>query len=273
MPVAAMQRAEGRGEIVVRQTAGVTRLERLYQEGCAKLRSPNGHGADGLEAVLINSSGGLTGGDRMHWRAEAGEGGRLTLTTQACEKVYRASEGVAEVATRLHIGAGARIDWLPQETILYDRAALSRALEVEIGAGGTLLAAEAVLLGRRAMGETVQSASLHDRWRIRREGRLIFADDTRLEGLVTALAAKAATLDGASAYASVLLVSSEADRLIEPVRATLDGVSGAQGGASAFDGKLFCRIVAQDGMALRRALIPVLTALRGGLDLPRIWTI
>jgi urease accessory protein len=262
-----LQRARGSGRIAVRAEAGVTRLARLFQDGCGKIRLPRDARAEGLEAVLINSSGGLTGGDRMAWEVEVGDGARLTVSTQACEKIYRARDGLAEQRAALSVGDGARLDWLPQETILFDGGALSRRLEADLGAGATLLAVEAVILGRTAMDETVRTGALHDRWRIRREGRLVFADDLRLDGPIAELAAKAPILAGARAFASLLLVADDAERLLPPLRAAL----GDRGGASAFDGKLFARITASDGFALRQALLPALEILRDGAPLPRVW--
>ena len=262
-----LQRAVGLGRIAAKQDGGITRLDRLHQDGCAKIRLPRDHAATSLEAVLINSSGGLTGGDRVSWQAEAEPGASLTLTTQACEKVYRARDGRAQVEVALGVGAGARLDWLPQETILFDGAALARQLTADLDADARLLALEAVILGRTAMGESVRRGELRDRWRIRREGRLIFADDLALSGPIAATAALAPLLGGARAFASLLLVAEGAPRFLEPLRQVL----GPAGGASAFDGKLFCRLVARDGLALRRILMLAIAALRGGEPCPRVW--
>lgn len=263
----ALQRARGAGRIAVDVADGRTRLGRLYQDGCGKIRLPRDAHAKGLEAVLINSSGGLTGGDRMTWSAEVGAGARLTLCTQACEKVYRARDGVAEQRVSLALGDGASLDWLPQETILFDGGHLSRRLDAELGEGARLLAVEAVVLGRTAMDETVRSGRLHDRWRIRREGRLVFADDLRLDGSIAQIAARAPILAGRRAFASLLLVADDAARFLAPVRAALGGL----GGASAFEGKLFARLAAPDGFTLREALLPALEVLRDGRPLPRVW--
>ena len=260
-----MQRTEGEGRLTL-DAAGI---RELYQSGAAKIRLPYAHGAAAREAVLINTGGGLTGGDRMTWRATAEAGARLTLTTQACEKVYRSNGGPAHADTALSVAAGAAIDWLPQETILFDRAELSRTLEADVASGGRLVAIEAVVLGRQAMGETVMQGALRDRWRVRRDGRLIFADDLRLEGAMAELTARPAALSGARAFATLLLVEDEAERLLPAVRAAL----GEAGGASAFGGKLTCRMAAADGLALRRVLIPTLQALRQDASLPRVWSL
>jgi urease accessory protein len=262
-----LQRAQGCGRIAVRADAAATRLSRLYQDGCAKIRLPTDHSAKTLEAVLINSAGGVTGGDRMSWRVDVEAGAALTLSTQACEKVYRARDGRAEIEVSLNAGPGARIDWLPQETILFDGGALARTLSADLTQGARLLAVEAVILGRTAMGETVRAGELRDRWRIRREGRLVFADDLSFGGDMAALTALGPVLGGAAAFASLLLVAEDAQRFLDPLRAVLGGT----GGASAFDGKLFCRVVAKDGLALRRILMPAIAILRDGEPCPRVW--
>lgn len=266
-PPVRLQRAEGVGRIAVAAEDGRTRLKRLFQDGCAKIRLPRDAQARGLEAVLINTAGGLTGGDRLTWRAEVAAGAELTLTTQACERIYRAASGQAELASELQIGAGARLDWLPQETILFDGGGARRRIEVDLAPGATFLASEAVVLGRIASGEIIRAGCLQDRWRVRRDGALVFADDLRLSGLMAELTARPAVLGGARAFASVLMIDDDLPALLPAARCIL----GPHGGASAFGGKLFCRAAAADGLALRRLLIPLLTLLRGGRRLPRVW--
>jgi urease accessory protein len=261
-----LQRAFGVAQVSVRADGGETRLERLYQEGCAKIRLPRDAEAKGLEAVLINTAGGLTGGDRLAWRAQAGAGARLTITTQACERIYRSNGDPAQVEVQLTAGPDAELHWLPQETLLFDQGSLNRRFDVDLAAGASLLAVEAAILGRTAMGEQVRSGRLRDRWRVRREDRLVFADEVRFEGEIARIAAAAPLLAGGCAYGSLLLVADDADQRLSAVRAAL----GPAGGASAFDGKLFARLVARDGLALRRALVPALEALRGAA-LPRVW--
>ena len=173
-----LQRAAGRLEAEFAVSAGRTRIRRLHQAGCLKLRQPRPlPGGVQAEAVLINSSGGLTGGDRLQQAFAVEEGAALTLTTQACERVYRAASDHAGVATRLVAGSGSALQWLPQETILFDGGAVRRTLDVDSAPDARLLLAESVILGRRMMGETVRTGLFRDRWRVRRDGRLVFADD------------------------------------------------------------------------------------------------
>lgn len=264
-----LQRARGRARIAVRADGGVTRLADLYQDGCAKLRLPKVYGPSSVEAVLLNTAGGLTGGDVYATEALAGPDAFLTLTSQACERVYRATGDLpARVETRLSAGAGADLHWLPQETILFDGGRLDRTLDVDLSGDAAFLAVEALVLGRVASGETVTGGTFTDSWRIRRDGRLIFADAARIGGDIDAVAAGPAVLAGNKAVATVVLAASGADDKLAEARTVLDPLPTA--GASAMPGLLICRLVAPDDRALRACLVPLLNLL-AGRDLPRVW--
>lgn len=250
------QRSEGD----VRLVMGPKGIIRLREAHAAKLRLPFG----APEAVLINTGGGLAGGDRFSFDIALAPDARLSVTSQAAERVYRSLGPAAEVDVRLSADDGASLMWLPQETILFDGAALSRRITADLAASARFLAVESIILGRAAMGETVASARLADRWRIRREGRLVFADDIAFDGPAPA---SPATLATAGAFATVLLVAPEAEALLAPVRALL----GEAGAASAWSGKLVARLLATDGLALRKSLIPALAALAGDSGLPKTW--
>ena len=271
-----MQRAAGEGRIAVRHHLGRTRLDTFYQQGAAKIRVPRHAGRDDLEAVIINTAGGLTGGDRLDWTAEAGAGTTLTLTTQACEKIYKSSGGTAEVAVSLEARAGARINWMPQETILFDRARLSRKLDATLAPDASLLAVEAVIFGRQARGETVREAFLADRWRIRQGGRVVHGEDLRVEGDIAARLALPAVTGGGIAVATVLFVSPQAGDNLDRLRALVSGHDGVTAGASGWQvgpsGKLLARFAARDGYCLRKALVPALDLLNGQARLPKMWS-
>ena len=268
-----MQRAAGTGRITVAARDGATHLEEFYQQGCAKIRLPSARGAPGREAVLINTAGGLTGGDRLRWSAGLGPGTALSLTTPACEKIYRAASGEARVAVELAAGPGARLAWLPQETILFEQAALDRTLTVSLDPSATALIVEPVIFGREAMGETIETVSFRDRWRVSRGGALLHAEEFRLgsrAGLSAgAQLARNAVLGGARALATVLWVAPNAEDRLDAVR----GLLGSSGGAGAWDGRLLARMVAGNGFDLRRALLPVLHLLGAGAPLPKLWSI
>jgi urease accessory protein len=260
------QRAVGEGRVRIRHD-GRSRLERLYQLGSAKVRFCREQD-DAVEAVLINTAGGLTGGDRFSWRVDVGAGARCRVVTQACEKAYRSTGEAAQMKVGLTVAAGASLEWLPQETILFEGAHLSRSFDIRVEPGGRMLAVEAVILGREAMGETAIRARLHDRWRVQWGERLILADNLRLDD-PNSIAGRPALLQDAKAFASVLLVSDDAEARLDAVRQAL----GPAGGASAFDGRLFCRILAPDGLSLRRSLVAVISVLRDGQSPPRLWMV
>ena len=262
-------RADGAARIAVTARDGRTRLAGLAQRGSAKCMIPRVPGR--IDAVLLNTAGGITGGDRFDWRAEAGPGATLTVATQTAERLYRAEPGApARVTTRLTLGAGARLDWLAQETILFDGCAVERRLEADIAADATLTVLEPLVLGRAAMGETVRTGHFTDDWRIRRAGRLIYADALRLSGRVAEIAARPACWGANRAAASLLHVAPEAGDRLGPLRRVMSA-TGVEGGASAWDGMLACRLLAPDGQRLRAALLALLPVLRPD-PLPRVWT-
>lgn len=267
------QRANGRGRLEAKYLDGKTRLATFFQEGCAKIRMPESF--DGrMEAVLINSSGGLTGGDRLAWEFTAGAGTHVTLTTQACEKIYKASSDTAEVTTRITVHEGAALHWLPQESILFDQASLTRRLDVDLHETSEFLGIEAILLGRKAMGESVNTGLVRDRWRIRKNGKLIHAEELALSGPVKELSAAKAVLDGKVAFATLLYIGPKAESHLARVRALVDEQN-AHGlaGTSLWNDKLIARFMSSDGFRLRKLLVPVISALRDGASVPKVWNI
>jgi urease accessory protein len=228
---------------------------------------------DPLEAVLINTAGGLTGGDRIAWQIEAGAGTSVSVTTQACEKVYRALSGEARAAVRLSADTGARIAWLPQETIIYDRSAFARRLDVDLAQGAEVLLAEASVFGRLAMGERVRHAMFRDRWRVWMDGRLIHAEDFRIGPDIEATLGRPAVAVGAAAFATVLMVSPNAGMLLSQARHIIGEAGGASAWTVGASGKLLARIVAGNGYLLRQRLVPLLGMLNGQAALPKIWSI
>lgn len=268
----APQRVAARAELSVSYIEGRTRLSRLYQEGAAKIRLPRVD--DGpLEGVLINTAGGLTGGDRLAWSIDVGPMGSAIVTTQACEKVYRAQSGHAGVSCELSVRAGARLAWLPQETIVFDRAAFSRNLNAELAEGSEALIVEATVFGRRAMGESVSDAMFRDRWRIRRGGKLVHAEDFSIGPSVAETLSKAAVADGATAIATVLLVSDSAAERLQTARRIVGDRGGASAWSVAGTGKLLARLFAADGYLLRKRLVPLVELLNGQAGLPKVWSL
>lgn len=247
--------------------AGRTRLAELFQEGCGKIRLPDTFDHS-LEAILINSSGGLTGGDRLQWSLNAGPGTDVTVTTQANEKIYKAAADTALLSSHVEVGEGAKVAWLPQESILFDRASLTRELSVDLAPSAEFLAVEAIILGRTARGERTENGLFRDRWRIRRAGRLIHAEEVRLEGEIATLGLQPAVLSGNVAFATVFYSGPACDAFLPRLRPLLEA---GYAGASHWQDKLIVRLAAPDGFSLRKILVPVISLLRNGAPVPKVW--
>ncbi|QFS83654.1 Urease accessory protein UreD [Roseivivax sp. THAF40] len=260
-----MPRADGQGWLSVKARDGQSVLDRFRTRGALKMlfpvRKPR------AEAILINTAGGLTGGDRIQVSAEVQAGAHLTLTTQAAERVYRAAEGRAQVTTDITVGADAHLSWLPQELIVYDGGALERRLSIDLDPTARLLMVEPVIFGRRAMAETLKTGHLSDRIRVTRGGRAHYLDGTELHGDIAATLARRALGQGAGAMASLLYVAPDAEAHLDAVRTHLP----ATGGASLLaPDTLALRLLAEDGFALRTALLPILDRLSRD-TLPASW--
>ena len=259
-------RAHGDVRLCAAVRRGRTRIDQLYQAGSAKALFPRTP-AGPMQAVLLNTAGGVTGGDRFDWTITAQPGADVSVATQTAERIYRAQPGqTGLVTTRLSVGDGAVLRWLPQETIVFDHGALSRRLEVDLAADARVLCVESLVFGRAAMGETVRTVRLDDQWRIRRAGRLVFADALHLHGDAAAQLAGPGTARGGRAIATAVLAAPDADARLAAVRAALPPTAGA---SLVRDGVLVVRLIAADGFQLRRTLVAVLEILGG--PLPNVW--
>jgi urease accessory protein len=263
----AANRAVGRVVVSAHAAGAVTRRTRVNESGSLRVRFPNAFEGE-LEAVLVNTAGGVAGGDRFGVDVTLGEGARLMVTTAAAEKVYRTFGPEAAFDLKLDVGSGAALRWLPQETILFDQARLSRRIEVDLAPDARLLLAETLVLGRSAMGEAVAQGQVFDRWRVRRGGRLVFAEALRFDGAIAEQLAEKAVAGGAVALATVLVAPGD-DCLVARVRALGGGFRG-EVAASCWNGLAVVRCLAADGAVLRHDLTIALGAV-SDVPLPRLW--
>jgi urease accessory protein len=272
------QRADGAAQLSIeRDSRGVSRLRDLYQRAPCRVLFPELDPGEPLQAVLLTTTGGLTGGDRTSVALEVGAQARATLTTQAAEKLYRALPGApaVECSVSLTLGAGAWGEWLAQETILFNGARLRRSFSAELAAGSRMLAVESIVFGRKAMGEQMQVGMLHDSWRIRHAGRLLWADAVRLDGEVGAMRRAPFGFGEATACATLVFAGEDAGTLLEPVRAWLEtAVDGS--GVTLLDSLLIIRLLDGDAARMRTRIIGLAGLIRRlamGLSatLPRVW--
>ncbi len=265
--VFAANRARSRVSLTVAECDGATRRSRLAEEGSLRVRFPAACAGD-QEAVLVNTAGGIAGGDELRIDIALEARARLVVTTAAAEKIYRTARTPATIAVTAAVADGAALTWLPHETILFDRARLTRAVDITLAPTAHLLFAETVIFGRSAMGETVREGSFCDRWQVRRGGRMIFAESFRLEGAIAQRLGETAVAAGGVALGTVLMVPGH-DAAIEAVRAAAPQFRG-EAGISAWNGLALARLAAADGAALRHDLVLLLAAL-GHAPLPRLW--
>jgi urease accessory protein len=271
-PSEALQRARGVARVGFVPRDGATVLADLRQEGCLKVRFPYPEAGAWTGAVLLNTSGGVASGDVLRTEIAVAAGACATIATQAAERIYRAppAGGPAVVRTRLAVAAGAALEWLPQETILFQRARLDRQLVVELQADSWFLGVETLIFGRAEMGEELRDATLRDLFRVTRDGRPVLHDAIRLEGDVAAILARPAVARGGRAVATIVHAGPDAAARCAALREALDAAP-AESGASAWDGLLVARIVARDGACARAAVLAGLAALRDRRPVPRVW--
>lgn len=253
---------------------GVVRLTDLEQRDPLKILFPDPLDEPQPVAVLVNTGGGVVGGDSLDIEVEIGAGASALVTAQAAEKIYRSWGPPARVSSALVVGPAARLEWLAQETILFDGARLDRRLDVDLAEGAELLAGEILVFGRRARGETMRSGALRDRWSVRREGARVWDDALILDDLDEAILDKPALFSGARASATLVCAVAEPKKALDIARAALDGATNA--GAGVVNGLLVARLLDPDPARLRRDYARLWCALRAGLwelpgRLPRLW--
>ena len=271
----ALERSRGNLRLAVKELDGRSRIAELYQSGCLKARMPTTPGAT-LEAICINTSGGLTDGDRVDTRVHAGPATRTVVTSQAAERVYRARCGAAAVSNSLEIAPQAVLAWLPQETIVFDGGRLRRSLNIEADSSSTLLAVEATVFGRTAMGEYVTHGLAEDEWSIRIGGKLALLDRTRFgESDLGAEIERPAVLGGGIAMATLVYAAPDCDDLVDALRSHVD-TGPVNGGVSSLGRLLVTRLVSRDAAALRRVLMAMLETVASAqpaIYLPKVWTL
>lgn len=244
-------------------------LQNLRMSGSFKVLFPRPNGP-ALQAVFLNTAGGVTGGDDFAAEMTVGADTQLVVTTQAAERIYRAMpDSTGQVHTVAHVGAGGSLTWVPQETILFDGAALNRSLRVQADPGARVLLSETLVFGRAAMGERVMQLDLRDSIDLTVDGALVFADRLRLGTGAQGLLLRQGVADGHAALASVVLYAPGAAAQLEVLGPLLPATAGA---SALSDDLIFLRILAEDSFVLRQSLMPVLAALSAA-DLPRPWMI
>jgi len=253
-------------ELEAERTARGTVLRRLTERGGFRARV-TGVGAM-CEAYLVNPCGGLVGGDDIGYTVQVGAGAHLALSSASAERVYRADGRVTRLHCRMTVAAGATLEWLPQQTLLYDGCHYRRQLHLDADPHARITILEPLALGRTAFGERLNAVDMRDDWRVWRGGELVFAEALRLVGPVSTLFERPAVGAGARATATLVHLAPAAEAELERVRSCLD--TSVLCAASAVEGTIVARWLAKDAMTLMAALRAFLSRLRGGAP-PRAW--
>jgi urease accessory protein len=271
-----LERGDGAAEIGFRRRSAATVLGHLFQHAPYRVLFPHAAPGDLPLAALLTTSGGLAGGDRLRLQASIGAGAAATVTSAAAEKVYRSLGPDVASAVTLEIGAGGWLDYLPQETILFDGARLVRRIEARLAPSARLLAAEMLVFGRAAHGERFGRGLLHEAWRLAIGDRLVWADALRLDGDISARLDAPFGFAGARALATVVYAGADAATHLPLARRLTEGAD-CRAAATLVNGVLLARVFGVDAGEVRRALIRYVTALRqeaAGLPaaMPRLWS-
>ncbi len=264
-----MQRASGESRVAFAVRDGATRLTDLYQRDPCRILFPDPEPGEPPHAVLVTTSGGIAGGDTLKMAVEVGPGGHAVVASQAAEKIYRAAQlsDPCTIDVALQVGEGATLDWLPQETIVFEGSRLKRRTVAEVGVGGALLACEMVVLGRAASGERFTGGLLLDAWSVRRAGKLAWTDTLKVEGETPA----GAGFGAANALATVIGVWDAPQPFFEKARGLLEAADRVRTGVTLVNGVMVARLLGE-ATEVRAAVIGFLTAFRGR-RLPRVWHI
>lgn len=269
----------GKADVVFACRQGRTALASLFQHDPLRVLFPTPPLGELTGAVLVTTSGGLVGGDEIAVRIAAGDGTAVLASPQAAEKVYRSAGADCRIDMRLEAGPDAWLEWLPQETIVFDGARLRRRTVIEAAPGARVLAGEMLALGRAAMGERLSAGLLRDSWEVRKDGRLRWADMLHLDKGVAGVLAHPAGLGGAVACATAVYVADDAGARLNAARALLeDAADGVLNAATVVNGVLVARWIAREGAALRRAYGSFWAGFRREVAelparLPRLWYI
>ena len=261
-------RVSGGVSIRCAQRLGESRIINSRERDGYKMRSPRRSSPP--EAVLINTGGGIAAGDDILHDVRVDDNADLTVTTQASERVYRSPDGAtSKIDTRLSLGSDAGLNWLPQDTIIFDRSRLERSIIAKVPTSASLLIAETLVLGRAAMGETLASGLFRDKWRIYRDDRLVFAENVLLRDETFGLLSEAVMAGGSQALLTLVFLAPDAEDRLGGVREVL-ARSEINCAASAWNKMLVVRGMALKSEQIRSLMSDLVPALRRG-TLPRVW--
>jgi urease accessory protein len=270
-----LQRAEGCGRITLSGSEKGTRIMGVFQRFPIRIMFPRTGSSAVEEAVFVNTAGGVAGGDRLESAVTALAGASIAVTSQAAEKVYRALNEPACISTKLKACEAAKLAWLPQETIVFNWARLSRRTEVELSSGAELLALEWLVLGRAAHGEEMIGGHITDRWLVKKDGRLVWADSFRAANETFPQLHRKALLSNCRAIGTLIYFGPYMDKRLEFFRDIAPSLQ-CDCAATSVGGLIVVRFAAKVSSDLRLALRGLLQQFSrelgpGPFRVPKMW--
>jgi urease accessory protein len=223
------------------------------------------------EAVLANTSGGIAGGDTSHVDILVAQNAQALVTGQAAEKIYRSIDMPASIRTVIKIEDDSTLEYLPQESILFDGAKLNRAVNISLGARSYLLLSEMFVLGRWAMKEDFTRGIFLDRWSIDVAGQPIWREGLRVEGGLSSLSSSLGFAN-ARALATIFYVGANAGEVLGLARDAI----GPMGGATIVRDMLVVRMLGNEAGMLKQQLGEIISVIRAAAlgrpaEVPRVW--
>lgn len=270
---------QGQLQLQFTHQAGKTCLSRSQVQAPLKIQRPfYPEGAEICHGVILHTAGGIVGGDRLSFDICLQPQSQALITTAAAAKIYRSQGQEARQVTRLQVAAGACLEWLPQEAIVFDGAMYRQDLRVELEADAVWLGWDIARLGRSARGERFLSGVWRSRTEVWQQGRLAWVDPQQITGGSEGLMSPHG-LAGCPVIASFAFIGqSVSPELVARVREQFTQLASpdAQAGTTRLMSGLLCRYRGHSTAEARRWFVQVWQLLREehlgrSLCLPRVW--
>ncbi|NCJ05549.1 urease accessory protein UreD [Synechococcales cyanobacterium C] len=260
-------------------TGDQTRLRAPFAQAPLKIQRPFYPEAGGVcHSILLHTAGGMVGGDRLSIDVNLAPESKALLTSAAAAKIYGSIGTEASQNIQIHLGANARLEWLPQETIVFNQAQFRQTLRVTLDPGAQWLGWDIVRLGRSARGEEFQSGNWRSHTEIWQGNRPLWIDRQRLSGSTETVASPHGLAHSALVGSLAWVGMAVTPDFVEAIRTQWhpDPGSSAEIGVTRLQQGLLCRYRGCSTLEVQRWFRAVWQQIRTecwGRDicLPRVW--